>query len=79
MSSDSDQEDDYPWFSNPDGYGTEGDFRRTSHHSSQQQQQQSDEIGLGGIVVGTAAVLAVGAAAFGLFSAFRRARQNNQQ
>jgi hypothetical protein len=40
---------------------------------------QSDGIGLSGVVAGSAAVIAIGAAAFGLFSAFRQARQNNQQ
>ena len=86
-------EDDYSWYSNPAvserhqsagrstyGYGTGGDSRSTSFRTSQQQQQQqSNEIGLGGYVAGTAAVLAVGAAAFGLFAAFRQSRQNNQQ
>jgi hypothetical protein len=80
------------WYSNPTvserhqsagrstyGYGTGGDSRSTSFRTSQQQQQQSNEIGLGGVVAGTAAVLAVGAAAFGLFAAFRQSRQNNQQ
>jgi hypothetical protein len=42
-------------------------------------QQQTEEIGLGGIVAGTAAVVAVGAAAFGLFAAFRQSRQQNNQ
>jgi hypothetical protein len=42
-------------------------------------QQQTEEIGLGGIVAGTAAVVAVGAAAFGLFAASRQSRQQNNQ
>ncbi|EFX72661.1 hypothetical protein DAPPUDRAFT_227378 [Daphnia pulex] len=91
--SESDSDGDYSWYPNPAvcerhqsagrstyGYGTGGDSRSTSFRTShQQQQQESDEIGLGGVVAGTAAVLAVGAAAFGLFAAFRQSRQNNQQ
>ncbi len=75
VNDESDSDGDYSYY----GYGMGGDSRSISSHSSQQQQQQSDEIGLGGIVAGTAAVLAVGAAAFGLFAAFRQSRQNNQQ
>jgi hypothetical protein len=91
--SESDSDGDYSWYPNPAvserhqntgrstyGYATGGDSRSTSFRTSQQQhQQESDEIGLGGVVAGTAAVLAVGAAAFGLFAAFRQSRQNNQQ
>ncbi|XP_046653179.1 uncharacterized protein LOC124343752 isoform X2 [Daphnia pulicaria] len=93
--SESDSDGDYSWYPNSAvserhqntgrstyGYPTGGDSRSTSFrtsHQQQQQQQESDEIGLGGVVAGTAAVLAVGAAAFGLFAAFRQSRQNNQQ
>ena len=52
---------------------------RSSATSQQQKQLQSDGIEFSDVVAGSAAVIAIGAAAFGLFSAFRQARQNNQQ
>ncbi|XP_057372926.1 uncharacterized protein LOC130693745 [Daphnia carinata] len=54
-----------------------GRSRGNDVYGSSQQQQEPETSGLG-LVAGTAAVLAVGAVAFGLFAASRQANRNNQ-